>query len=432
MNPKKTLKLIGVTSVILQPNIGDSTETRLLMTHKTKDVGFKYDLNRYLDLVAWWRHLTLSEQYKFCLYYINDSRTVYDDAFDFMKSIEFGDTVHALFSLTNTYNGTRDQVIKKIKEFVNQMNAVHVPMVFNYFTVPELLATDKFIEWNINIDKHNKKLWRKSRNRFYHDYLMDLNDIASMKAIDVRDIHFINIANSENVLGITSYPITADIVQFCVNDVLCDTLFIPQSAITSPGPIIKCYTAALKLDNMLPSSTTYIQRVKILESISNINKLPVIINATSVSSFSVLSDCTLTIKIASMHTGELNLTLNSGVTHTISGHVLNLLISTMFIPSQLLLWFKQWKAQLLQTHATRNLLNELNEAYMLYDYKAGADLYNIWHNSVDVIIALAILPQYLTWILQMPDSYKPPIWLERLTNLLITSIVSEKELHNNV
>lgn len=382
------IKVPFLDTIMLQPCINSSTETRLILCTG----GYEHPVSRkvYFSNVMVWRNLTLAEQYERSLFCYKASILQGDF---FKRYADVALPTLALYCLTNSVNGSSVEVSLKMSVMIRWYNSNDIPLLFS---APNIFVNyDDYTSGEVVCSVDGDELTTKLNNDVYHDRLINPCIYYKDGVCDILPQHLVNLSGVRNhgVMNFTQYVLTH---VYYVNDYFI-RMILPQTGATSPGPIIKYITANWRILYSHNSRETYELRLTLIRKLTDLDKNLGNINTIGGRdvTFHVIKPFTLTVQDGPLLGTKVSLPANTKV--TISGHLLNLVIAMCHGHSMVCMWIRQWLAQRHLTHdmSLKGRLNTALSVYSIYDYNASRDLHDSWHDPIDVKLALVIARHYL-------------------------------------
>lgn len=386
LNPRfgrldKSIKLDYLHDVILVPGAPRDGEVYLLLTSVLTNRSLT--LSDYLFSVYEWRAIPLFQQVGlFSIYFHELYRNI--DIF----SHNLSDTpIIANFAMSSfTALGVDDKLRWK-QLMYSRSSSQNIPSTL--VTIPfDVTDLADMSEGNVNVLATSK--------RTYVDHVITFNYLLHLDACSVNPFGIMPLSGStfkadlkgpmygrENFKRVPKMLISGPIL----------SMYLPQSAYGSPGPIIKCFTLALRTSKLLPNDFTYTLRLRLLQQITTLDRANVTTIATGDTTF--ISNVSQSVLITSGPMKGKSITLLAKEKVAVSGHLLNLLIATRFGIDIVKLWLLQWRSQ--TTSESQATLKRYFQDGVLFDYNPDGHegISDPWHSRNDVILALAIAPDYM-------------------------------------
>lgn len=375
------IEVTFLKDVIFQPASNDSTELRLLLTHDGKTQTL--NKNVLLNSLSVWRRMPLKEQLHTSSYYFRHI-ILKDNALD-RKHMCNTLACYALTSAVPTgHKGI--EMWKGVFDRYATSNLYSFVAVLPPNVITEVDGSVVTTDWGgrryIDITTARSSLWKLKAFSFNpiivlpsfdYNYAYDISRCFVMK----KDLH-----------GVPT----------CLMSGLIMSDFLPQSAYSSPGPLIKCFTLDLRLTNALPNNFTYQTRLRLVKEMTNINSLDVIFVADSDVTFKSVREQSLQITSGPLTGRTMRLSPQEDV--AVSGHLLNILLAVRFGIDVVKLWIEQWKAQVSAVNGEPTYIRRLikyRDDGVLFDYNPDGKvgILDRWHSDVDLVLALAIANQYM-------------------------------------
>lgn len=370
--------------ILFQPAVNDSTEVRVIMS--SEGTSRFINAEEFAASVNDWRQMSLRDQY--------NSISVY-----FKHLIEVGSVFDKYKARDTLVSFAFTSALTNKKRAIDGWKRMIARIRHEGCSIMVILP-------NNVINDSNSFVTYKSKHMCYHDWTISESeiwelDLYSINPLGIRSIvdRYMNIEQSDlrpALRGLGDFKLLPRVLMGGV----IERQFIPQSVIGSPGPLIKCFTLAYRINFNKTQSYTYNLRMRLLRKLTNIDELKGTFSYDSASSFHSESRQTLLVMDGTLK-GK-SITLTAGETMDISGHLLNLLISRQYSFDLLKLWIKQWAVQSTLTKLHENSftirrMHYLQKENLLIDYNPDGDkgLFDPWHSRNDIFCALVIANDYM-------------------------------------
>lgn len=391
-NPR-LLTVNNFNDIILQPGSNDSNETRLVLTNQTSDTVILNETTYKANLNVW-KTIPLRQQLNSALYYFRDV-ILRGDFFTLYKQCMH--PVAAAYVLSNLSNGNVAENTQKIQSAITDLNRRGIPMLFtlpNSYTDLEALSSNGATITYLTTSRDT--IQTSYSNSVFRDNIINNTFMFKLGCADILPQQLINFG-SDSTSGVIDIPVYSRSHTIFMN-ATCIDIVTPQDGRTSPGPIIKAWTAQWKVFGRHSNRETYALRLKLIQQITDmddkINSLKLVGNADV--TFQALEDVTITIKHGILRGKHINLLKDQKV--VVSGHLLNIVMAACYGYPMIGLWIKAWITQQSITKDNKtyqDLVASRNEL-QLYDYSSNKNLRDTWHSLQDVLFAVIIIPLYVT------------------------------------
>lgn len=367
--------------VIFQPGTNDSTEVRILLT--SNGITQRVTRSAILNSLLIWRALAIREQMHIASHYFKHV-IIAANALDLQPNVN----VIATYALTSASPTGHSGILA----WRNIIDSYHKSKKYSMLMVlPNNVLTD-----------HDGDLIRTEWGaRVYNDISVSRGTLWRLNCYSFNPIPILpNFGHAYTYDISKCFSLSTDLkhLPMCMMTGAILDKFLPQSAFSSPGPLIKCFTLNLRLQKVLPNNYTYQTRLRLLRKLTNLDVLDARIIASSDHTFKSNSDQRLVVTAGPLF-GK-SIMIGKGELVSVSGHLLNIMLSVHFGLDITKLWLSQWRAQNLAANGDTDIIGKLmtyKRQGVLFDYnpEGVVGVLDTWHTKIDLFLAFVIMNDYV-------------------------------------